>query len=510
MPSAALLVLGALALTAAVEVAAGPGWPDAAGDAAAGTALLGAAGFAALRPNGRRVGLILGLAGAAWLAGTLDASLAALHRGPLVHALLAFPDGRLRSAVAAGATTAAYASGAVPDLANAEWLTIAVAAAVVAAAAEAQWHRRVGPPRLIVEPVALGAVLALAAAASLRADEGLADIAQWLYYAVVTVSSIAVAVRLARSSWTGAALGGLVAELGELEGADALRDRLARAIGDPDLVVGYRLGSDGVYVDATGQTLELPSPTSGRTTTEVSDSGEVIAVLVHDSAGLEDASLRKAVVSTARLAVANTRLRAELAARARQVAASRRRLVEAADMERRRLESELRSSAGRRLDTVAERLDSRNDDSIAPIAEELARARADLARLARGLHPAALTDAGLAAALGELAAASPMNVALDVAPARFPAPVEAATYFVCAEAMANATKHSDCRHVAVAVAASSDAVQVRISDDGRGGASPSGLGLLALRDRVEALGGRLGVRSPPGGGTHIEARLPVR
>jgi signal transduction histidine kinase len=198
--------------------------------------------------------------------------------------------------------------------------------------------------------------------------------------------------------------------------------------------------------------------------------------------------------------------------RARQVAASRRRLVEAADMERRRMESELRSSAGRRLDAVAERLAWRDDDSIAPIAPiaaELARARADLARLARGLHPAALTDGGLAAALGELAAASPMTVALEVAPARFPAPVEAAAYFVCAEAMANATKHSAGRRLAVAVAASSGAVHVRISDDGRGGASPSGSGLLALRDRVEALGGRLGVHSPPGGGTHIEARLPV-
>jgi signal transduction histidine kinase len=510
VPTAAPIVVGAIALTAIVEVAAGPGWPDVAGDAAAGAALLGAAGVTSLRPNGRRVGLILGLAGAAWLAGTLDGSLAALHRGPLVHALLAFPDGRLRSAVAVAATTVAYATGAVPDLANAEWLTLAVAAALVAAAVEARRRRRLGPPRLIVEPVALAAALALGAAASLRDDAGLGDVAEWLYYAVVTVAAIAVPVHLARSSWAGAALSGLVADLGALEGADALRDRLARAIGDPDLVVGYRLGSDGIYVDAAGQTLELPSPTSGRAVTPVHEFGEVIAVLVHDGAALEDASLRTAVASTARLAVANTRLRAQVAARAREVAASRRRLVEAGDRERRRLESELRSTAGRRLDAVAERLASRADDSIVPIAAELDQARADLARLARGLHPAALTDGGLAAALGELAAAAPMPVALDVAPARFPAPVEAAAYFVCAEAMANATKHSDCRRVAVAVAASADAVHVTISDDGRGGASPSGAGLLGLRDRVEALGGWFGVQSPSRGGTDIEARLPVR
>jgi signal transduction histidine kinase len=236
----------------------------------------------------------------------------------------------------------------------------------------------------------------------------------------------------------------------------------------------------------------------------------MIAVLVHDSAALEDAGLRRAVASAARLAVVNTRLRAEVSARAREVAASRRRLVEAADAERRRLESELSASAGRRLDAVAARLAARADESIAPIAAELERARADLARLARGLHPAALTDGGLAAALGELAAASPIAVALDVAGVRFPAPVEAAAYFVCAEAMANATKHSAGRRVAVSVAGTADAVDVRISDDGRGGASLAGSGLLGLRDRVEALGGRLAVRSPPGGGTHIEARLPVR
>jgi signal transduction histidine kinase len=510
MPTAALLVLGSLVLTAIVEVAAGPGWPDMVGDGAAGAALLGAAGVTALRPRGRRVGLILGLAGAAWLAGTVDASLAALHRGPLAHALLAFPDGLLTSAVAVAATTTAYVTGAVPDLADSAWLTLAAGAVLVAAAVVSRQRRQAGPSRLIVEPLAFGMALALGAAASLRDDAALGDIAQWLYYAVVAGVSIAVPVRLARSGWTGAALSSLVAELGDLEGADALRDRLARAVGDPDLVVGYRLGSNGMYVDAAGRTLDLPSPSSGRTATPVvHDSGEVIAVLVHDSPALEDPSLRRDVASAARLAVANTRLRAEVAARAREVTASRRRLLEVADRERRRLEAELRTSAGHRLDAVAERLASRGEDSIVAIAAELDQARADLARLARGLHPAALTDGGLAAALGELAVAATVPVTLEVAPARFPAMVEAAAYFVCAEAMANASKHSGCDRVIVSVAASADSVEVRISDDGGGGASLSGSGLLGLRDRVEALGGRLGVHSPPGGGTRIEARLPL-
>jgi signal transduction histidine kinase len=500
-------VLGALAVTAGVEVAAGPGWPDVAGDAAAGAALLGAAGVTIQRPNGRRVGLILGLSGAAWLAGTFTASLAALHRGPLAHALLGFPDGRLNLTVTVAATALAYASGAVPVLANSEWLSLVVAVALIAAAVANRRRPRLGPPRLLVEPVALGLALAVGAAASLRADAALGDIAQWLYFATVALAAIAIPIRLARSSRSDAALSGLVTELGNLPGPDALRDRLARAIGDPDLVVGYRVGSDGVYADATGRRIELPP---GRSTTEIRDAGQVIAVLVHDGAALEDASLRRAVASTARLAVATTRLRAQVSARSREVAASRRRLVETADRERRRLESELRSTAGRRIEAVAQALASRADDAVIPIAAELDLARADLARLARGLHPAALTDGGLAAALAELAAASPVPVTLDVVPARFPAAVEAAAYYVCAEAMANATKHSGSRRVTVAVTASPSAVSLRISDDGRGGASSDGSGLLGLRDRVEALGGRLSVRSPPGAGTHVEARLPPR
>ena len=188
--------------------------------------------FAALRPNGRRVGLILGLAGVAWLAGTLDASLAALHRGPLVHALS-------HSRTAASGQPWRLAQRRPPTRAAPSRPRQRGVAHPRGRGGNGRSCRRgtaappVGPPRLIVEPVAFGTALALAAAASLRDDDGLADIAQWLYYAVVTVASIAVAVRLARSTWTGAALGGLVAELGELEGADALRDRLARAMAIP-------------------------------------------------------------------------------------------------------------------------------------------------------------------------------------------------------------------------------------------------------------------------------------
>jgi signal transduction histidine kinase len=215
------------------------------------------------------------------------------------------------------------------------------------------------------------------------------------------------------------------------------------------------------------------------------------------------------VAAAARLAVANARLQAQLIARARQVAASRRRIVVAADRERRRLEAELRSSAGRRLDAVAERLATLPDEALAPIAADLDRARTDLARLARGLHPATLSATGLSAALRELAVASPLDVMLEAPAGRFPEAVEAAAYFVCAEAMTNTAKHAGCDRINVKATASPHALRIEVGDDGRGGASPSGSGLLGLRDRVEAIGGRLSVHSPPSGGTLVVAELPL-
>jgi signal transduction histidine kinase len=502
------IVIAALALVAVVELASGLGWPQVVGDAAAGAALLAAGGLAALRRDGRRAGLLLVLAGAAWLAGAVEPTLAALHRGPLVHALLSVPGGRVRSPVAIAATGAAYVSGAFSGLANTEWVTVAAAALLLLATADQRRGRSLGRPPLTAETVAFAGALVLGAIAS-GSDLGLEDIALWTYYLTVTGVAIAVPVRLASSRWTGAALSGLVADLGELDTTDALRHRLARAIGDPDLAVGYRLDSNGTYADATGAPLRLPDRRSARTVTEVSEEGEVVAVLVHDRATLEDPAVRAAVASTARLAVANTRLHAQVIARTREVAASRRRIVEAADNERRQLETELRASAGRRLDTVAEWLGARTDDSLSPIAAELDRARIDLARLARGLHPAKLTEAGIAAAVQDLAAAAAVPVSVDAPDARFPAAVEAAAYFVCAEAMANAAKHAQCHRIGVQMTADARTLRVDVVDDGRGGAVAIGSGLLGLGDRVEALGGRLSVESDLGAGTRVTAELPL-
>jgi signal transduction histidine kinase len=181
--------------------------------------------------------------------------------------------------------------------------------------------------------------------------------------------------------------------------------------------------------------------------------------------------------------------------------AQRRRIVEAADAQRRRIERELHAGAGRRLETVAALL-----AGAGAVERELADARVELEEFARGVRPSALADGGLMPALVSLAERSPIPVELTGAAARLPEPVEAALYFVCSEALANAAKHASARRVRIEVRPAGVAVE----DDGVGGADPAaGSGLRGLADRVDALGGSLRVTSPRGGGTRVEAELPV-
>jgi signal transduction histidine kinase len=140
---------------------------------------------------------------------------------------------------------------------------------------------------------------------------------------------------------------------------------------------------------------------------------------------------------------------------------------------------------------------------------ELGDALAELRELARGIHPAVLTAQGLGPALEALAGRVPLPVELSVAPGRLPDAVEAAAYYVVAEAVTNAVKYAVAERVQVAVARRDGGVVVTVADDGRGGADPAaGSGLRGLADRVEALDGRLTVDSPPGGGTTVTAVLP--
>ena len=251
--------------------------------------------------------------------------------------------------------------------------------------------------------------------------------------------------------------------------------------------------------------------------TPIAHDGEPIAVLVHDEAVLEDAALVDAVASAARMAVANARLQAEVRARVLELAASRRRIVEAADAQRRRLERELHAGAEQRLAAVAAILDETRAAVGGPAAatlaeteDELRKARAELHDFAQGIHPAALTDGGLSAALPDLALRAGLPVDLEISVGRLDPAIEAAVYFLCSEALTNGVKHAQATGMAVTVAQSHSRLRVEIADDGVGGADPAkGTGLRGLTDRIEALGGRLSVESLPRRGTWLVAEIPV-
>ena len=206
---------------------------------------------------------------------------------------------------------------------------------------------------------------------------------------------------------------------------------------------------------------------------------------------------------------------------AEELRASRARIVQAGDAERRRLERNLHDGAQQRLVALSLSLrlaQAKIGSDPAAAAQVLEAARAELAaaldelrELARGIHPAVLTDRGLAAALETLAQRAPVPVTLESPGERLPAPVEAAAYYVIAEALANVAKYARASEVLVKVSREEECVRVLVEDDGVGGADPSrGSGLRGLADRVAALEGVLDVDSPPGEGTRVTVKIPLR
>jgi signal transduction histidine kinase len=337
----------------------------------------------------------------------------------------------------------------------------------------------------------------------------------WVYEAVVAAVAVVLLVDLLRRRWAEELVTRLVVDLGAPGEMGTLRTKLATALGDPSLVVGYRLPETDSFVDDAGRPVDLGTTRPGRAVTAIDDGGERVAVLVHDEALLADQELLDSVAAAARIAVANARLQAEVRARASELEASRRRIVEAADAQRRRLEAELRLGAERRLDSVAALLTDARDRAapgsgaaIAEIEEAVGEALLELKEFAQGVHPAALTDGGLMPALALLAERSPVPVDVRGTVGRLPPPVEAAFFFVCSEALANTAKHAAASRVTIDVHERNGRVVVAVADDGRGGADAArGSGLRGLADRVDALGGRLVIESVRSAGTRVVAEL---
>jgi signal transduction histidine kinase len=510
------LLLAGLALGTAAELAAydtlGPGLAVA--DLAVGWVLLVSGFIAWTRRPASRVGLLMIGGGSTWFLGTLLEPALFLHRGPLVHLHLSYPTGRLPTRLAQAVAALAYVTAIVEPLARNEGLTLALSALVALAAAQA-FLGTSGPARKASGP-ALAAALAFAAVLALgafgRRLGWSADAVLLTYEAVIACVVVGLLVDLLRGRWSDAVVTGLVVDLGaHVEGA-SLRARLARALGDPSLVLAYRLPDAETFVDESGRPVESPKPGSGRAVTAVDDeNGERVAILVHDDGLLADRPLLDSIAATARIAVANARLQAEAREHAEALDASRRRIVEAGDAQRRRLEEELRLGAERRLDRVAAllaearaTLAQHDGEAIESLESDLRAARAELREFAQGMHPASLTEGGLMPALAALAARSPIPVEVHGTVGRLPAPLEATLYFVCSEALANATKHAAASRVSIELSDDRGSIAVAVVDDGVGGADPSaGFGLRSLADRIDAHGGRLTVESPPGAGTRI-------
>ena len=445
--------------------------------------LCGAAAWIGGRSGGL-TGPLMVATGAAWLAGSVSDELALLHRGPLVHLLVTAPGGHPRTWPQRVVVAAGYAA-AVPAIGRDEVVTVALAAAV-AVVAVARWARARERVRAVAAAAsaAVGVVLLAGAVVNAAAEEVLL----WCYQAVLVTTAVALLAALRRSAVTE-----LVIDLGERRGS--LASALARAVGDPSLVVGYRL-ADGGYADERGRPVDVPRPGTGRTVTAVET-----AVIVHDPVALRGAGLGEDVAAAVRLALDNVRLEADIRARVRDVKASRARLLRAGDTERRRLESRLRAGVGRHLDAVAHAL----GDDREGLLGELDRIRAGLGHLAAGLHPHELERGGLAAAVPELAAGAPLPVHVTVACGRIDEAVERAAWFVCSEALANVVKHAGATRATITIEHRLEGLRVSVEDDGRGGARPG----RALSARVQAADGHLDVTDGPNGGTRLCATLPV-
>ena len=242
----------------------------------------------------------------------------------------------------------------------------------------------------------------------------------------------------------------------------------------------------GMAVVGTSQPDPLPADTEGRT----AEFAELVAT-----------------------AIAAATTRAELIA-------SRARIVAAADDARRRLERDIHDGAQQRLVALGLKL-RLAEESVPPEQDELKTMLSEavsgstdvlkeLQEISRGIHPAILSTGGLTAGFKMLARRSVVPVDLDVAiDQRLPEAVEVAAYYVVAEALANAAKHAQASEVKLRAHATDDSLDLLISDDGIGGAdSRKGSGLIGLKDRIEALGGRMQVASPPGGGTSLDISIP--
>jgi len=513
------------------------GWGDSGRwipDLAVGWCFIGCGLVASARRPESRTGALLAATGFAWFAGNFShthfgvvnwaaAHALYLYRGPLVHLVIGYPTGRASSRLTRTMVAVGYLAAMTP-MWRSEIGTFVLSALLVGVASRA-YLQSVGASRrgrLLALRAAggLSLVFSATAAARLALPASVASPPSLLATEATLVAiAIGLAAGLLSASWERASVTDLVVELGE-DRSGTFRDGLARALGDPSLEIGYWLAGSDSFVDSEGRSMSLPDGRSGRSVTLVERDSQPVAVLIHDPAVLADPGLIEAVSSAARLAASNARLQAEVQARVDELMASRRRILEAGDEERRRLERRLHEGAERRLTTLGQTLSLARRESrsvSATTSERLDRAQSqvagtleDLRELARGLHPRDLTELGLEPALARLAERSEVPVELSVEDEGLPSEVKAAAYFLCSEGLVNIEKHASATCAVVSLKLRPDVLLVEVVDDGVGGADLSrSSGLRGLADRVEVLGGSLTIDSAPGDGTRLADEIPL-
>ncbi|MFD2090809.1 sensor histidine kinase [Blastococcus deserti] len=408
---------------------------------------------------------------------------------------------------------------------TADWLGAVLLGATFVLLLVRKARRARGLDRGELVPVLIGAVATGVSMLSYRVGKVLAEsdesvTALRLVHAIVLLAvPVAFAGAALRRRLERGAVADVVAGLSGAATVEEVRDRLRRALRDSSLEVLYWVAEEESYVGTEGRPVEPPDEHDpGRLVVPVTaGDGGRLALVLADPALRRHGRLVEAAVSAAGLALENARLQAGIRAQLEQVRASRARIVEAGLAERRRLERDLHDGAQQRLLALTMQLGAvrtavTDEDTRALVDTAragLRQAVAELRDLARGLHPAVLSQAGLGPALESVAERLPVPVRLDVPAERYPATVETAAYFLACEAMTNAAKHADAGQVRVTVRASGGRLHVEVVDDGVGGATPSpGGGLAGLHDRVAALGGTLVVDSPQGSGTRIVASIP--
>jgi len=537
-----------------------------AADLVAGLGGLAAGLLAWAEPRTRRLGVLAVAAGALWFAPdwegweggpsivrSLAAGIAPLLAALLAHLVLVYPTGRLDGRAGrwiavvlyVAAVTIALGQALVrdpfldvgcwrdcltnsflvhrdPGLASAlddGWAAMRIAAGTAVALVVptrmlggSPAARRLLAPALAPACALGGAEIAYGALLLARPVEDPRDTA---FLAVFFARSIALAAAAVAITWAVArqrrvrtAVARLAARLGERPAPGTLSGVLAAALGDPQLAVVYQL-PDGRYIDAAGMPAS-GAPAPGRVATPVRRAGREVAVVVHDAALLDESSLEREIGGAARLAVDNERLQAEVFAQVADLRASRARIVEAGDAERRRLERDLHDGAQQRLLALSYDLrlahasavrdgNDRVAGTLAAAVEEAVTALGELRDLAHGIYPAILTEAGLGPALATLADTAPLPVGIRQVPdARFSATLETATYVTIAELVDDAVRRG-ASHASVGLRHHGHELVVSVSDDGMDRrAAP-----IHVVDRVGALGGAVRVK-----GTSARAVIP--